>query len=695
VIREHTMSNVIIQGIDSLPGSYFAARYLQTCRDRIFYFAGADHGAAEGETIDLVMYASCRAAETTEIVLGRQEVESRLRRIAEDTDARTADIAAAWYFAGPTLTQNQRGTVERLLLACDRFDIQQFNLVEFDVIGISAESNRKQPAGSEAQARMSVHEIARFCKERHISCRVFQTSLVVGSGHPALEQSGIFSVFASALHSLKSEIEERAPQYFDFRTLRCCAHANATVNLIPAARVADLLLSISRKETTRDASFSIVNPGNTNFSDLCERIGVAYGLGLLCVEDFTSLNAIDRAFHERLAGLEKCFAREDLTPPNTEAYGVIDLSPEGAAFDEDEQIALFESLRRDQDQALASRRCRAAELPSRLGRQTITSNGSELNYHVGGSEGDAVVVLNALGQGLEYWYRLLDNLIDSHRIIIWEPRGTTAPPPPFGLAEQVNDLDAILQHEGIESAHLIGWCTGPKVAVDFYLRRPSAVRAMVFLNGTFKCDGSPEELNSPYEQNVESLLRMLVKKPAMATMVRKTFQAPAETNETDLFQGVDGEEASVSVLSLMNTHLKASVLAPFKTEQTTLNYAHQLIDFWSHDVRPQASEIKVPVLLIVAEYDQVATPAGSNVACDLFPNAHYLYLRGATHYCLYDRPEFLAGVLKPFFANPDGFSISTLAQSTAWPHADNVTAAATSFSDAPKSITATASFSSL
>src|SRR5712672_267787 len=135
------MSNIIIQGIDSLPGSYFAARYLQTCRDRIFYFAETNHGATEEATIDLVMYAARRIDETTEIALTRPEMESRLRRIEEDIDPAIADVAAVWYFAGPTSTGDQN--LERLLSACDRLGVKQFNFVEFDFIGISDESNRK------------------------------------------------------------------------------------------------------------------------------------------------------------------------------------------------------------------------------------------------------------------------------------------------------------------------------------------------------------------------------------------------------------------------------------------------------------------------------------------------------------------------------------------------------------------------
>jgi hypothetical protein len=62
----------------------------------------------------------------------------------------------------------------------------------------------------------------------------------------------------------------------------------------------------------------------------------------------------------------------------------------------------------------------------------------------------------------------------------------------------------------------------------------------------------------------------------------------------------------------------------------------------------------MPVLLMSAEYDQVATPAASFEAAALFPDARHIHVKGATHYCLYDRPEFVADMLKEFFRNADG-----------------------------------------
>jgi pimeloyl-ACP methyl ester carboxylesterase len=102
----------------------------------------------------------------------------------------------------------------------------------------------------------------------------------------------------------------------------------------------------------------------------------------------------------------------------------------------------------------------------------------------------------------------------------------------------------------------------------------------------------------------------------------------------------------------MNVDLKSFVLAPFRSIETTINYAHQMVDFWTHDVRTKSTQVQIPTLLISAEYDAVATPAAANAAAELLPKARHVHIKGATHYCLYDRPKFLAGLLKAFFSNP-------------------------------------------
>jgi pimeloyl-ACP methyl ester carboxylesterase len=644
------MHNILIHGIDSVLGSYVAARYFATSSCRIFYFLATN---TQIET-DLAAHVAGLIVELGG-TCGLQEIQQRLCRIGGDsaagksTDESPIAFNEAWCFANSQDSRNIRKALDRALTDSAALGCKEFNWVEFDA---AARQGAKMQGEQKGRGTISNDEVAQLCKAHGLQYRLFQTSMVLGHGNPVFEHGGAaLSKFLFMVHSFKAEIEGRSPQYFDFKALRCVEPADGLINIVTASLASELLVRLARLEETQNSSFSITNPQSTAFSDLCEHIGIAYNLGLLSSKDLTALNAVDRSFHQQIEEVG-CHIAGGAQEFNAEAYVVANLPHQNARIDEERWIAFFESVRHNHDKALAANRQRVAEIPGRLRRKTVSRDKPVLEYFVGGEAGPVIVLLNALGQGLECWYRLLDALMLDYRVIIWEPRGTAGPPLPFGMSCQVDDLDAVLRQEGVDSCHLVGWCTGPKVAIEFYLRRPLAVRSMAFLNGTLKCDGSPEELDSSYERNLETLCRMVVRKPAMATSVQKTLQSPEEKSEIEILEGPDHEEMSVTVLSLMNADLKSFVLAPFRSIETTINYAHQMVDFWAYDVRAKSTQVQVPTLLISAEYDAVATPAATNAAVELLPKALHVHIKGATHYCLYDRPKFVAGLLKAFFANP-------------------------------------------
>jgi pimeloyl-ACP methyl ester carboxylesterase len=639
--------NILIFGIDCWLGSSYAARCLQLANHRVLY--AADH-LREEEACAWLASAVEQIGNAKMAVLSPEEVSNRLQpshvgfNVDAAVTAAAADIAEVWFFADAGSCRDRLESVNKLISSWPMHGAEQLNYVQ-----VYAPSNYdSRQVNSNYGGPEPAEEVAQLCKTHNIACRIVQTSLVVGIGSPGLQTHDVFSEFLSELHDFKSEIEERSPQYFDFHALRCFAPPDAALNLITAARASELLLRMSRREMAEGHHYWIGGPQNTAFSALCERLSVAYNLSVLPVEDPATLNAVDRAFRERLGRIQDYLAAKPQRPAG-EVNGTSE--PDDAVFGEDGQIELFESVRRNQDDAAASRRQRVAHLPGRLTRKTVVRNGSELSYYVAGSTGSVVVLLNALGQGLEYWYRLMDALMESYRLIIWEARGTISPAQPFGLADQADDLEAILEHEDVEACHAVCWCTSPKMAIDFHLRRPSVFLTMTFLNSTFKCDGGPEDFDTPYEKNLASLCRMLVKKPSMAPSVMKTFQSRSEENEIEILEGSNSEQMSINVLSMMSAELKPHVLGPFKTEETTLNYAHQMMDFWANDSRQKAARVTIPVLMVGAEHDQIISPDSSEMGARLFPNARHVHLTGATHYFLYDRAEYLAGLLKTFFEN--------------------------------------------
>ena len=629
------MPNILIHGIDTLPGTHLAAKYLESPDNRVFYSAGTPAGIERA--VRRIVHKS-----TGHTFTGSRARLLPFSELTDNADPNAAHLDAVWLMVSAQFGRPQVDQVRRLLSSGVVDRAQKLNYAVFDEGGVRTEE--EIPDG----------EIAAFCNAKGLEYRIFHASLVVGEASAELGKgTGAFWRFLAALHALKTEIEERSSQYFDFQALRVLAPPEAGLNLIPAELAVELFLRIVETPAMAGGTFAVVAKENTTFAAVCERIAIAYGIGVLPVDRFDRLNAIDRIFHERSGDFHGYLMGGSPAPPNLDAYRAAGLSPGDYPFNEDEQIALLESLRADQDETWSSEKERAEGLPEGLAAKKLPQNGATLEYYVAGTTGPAIILLNALGQRLNFWFRLMAKLMGNYRLIVWEPRGTVAPPPPFGLDEQIADAEAILRQENIETCHLVGWCTGPKVAMEVYLRHPSLVRSMAFLNATFKCKGSPEELDSAYEHNMESLCRMLMRKPAAAATARQTFRAKAEDDEREMLKGPDNEEISVNVLSRMNVDVRTLVLAPFETEETILNYAHQLTDFWSYDSRPKARQIQVPVLLMGAEYDQVATPATSEIVSALFPKACHVHVSGATHYCLYDRAEFVADLLRTFFETPD------------------------------------------
>lgn len=617
------MREILIQGIDTSLGSHFAAMLMRSPDIRISYLPASTRTSAE-EISDRISFAAAESNRNQEDS-HRQQIADRLRK--HDTLTMASNIAEVWYFADEA-SGVEPDMLKELMIACLSTGTERFYYASEDLnVG---------PGQPTLEA-----EIVERCKACGIQHTIFHLSPILGDG-------GAIEKFLAELHSLKTEIEARAPQYFDFQALRCTAPTQATLNLLSPAAAAHLLAGFARSTHPAASSYVITSRSSTKFSALCETIGITYGISLLPVEDDAMLNAVDRIFGERTVDFRRHLTIEAAHPANT-LLSNVELFVEDAVLEEEIQITALESIRQRQENALAIRRKRIEQLPERLARKTLNRSDFPLDYYSAGTGQQTIIILNAIGQGLEYWYPLLNELIEDYRVVIWEPRGTVFPPPPFGLEEQVNDVEAIVQEEAIENCHLIGWCTGPKVAIDFYLRHPDLVQSMAFLNGTFKCAGSPEELDSPYEHNLESLCQLLVRKPTMADSVMKTLMARVEQGEVELLEGADAEQMSVSVLSRANPSLGSYLLAPFKTNATTVNYAHQLVDFWAHDARPKASAVRIPVLLVATEYDQVATPQASEQAAALFPNSQCVLVRGATHYCLYDRPEFVANLLRNFF----------------------------------------------
>jgi len=81
-----------------------------------------------------------------------------------------------------------------------------------------------------------------------------------------------------------------------------------------------------------------------------------------------------------------------------------------------------------------------------------------------------------------------------------------------------------------------------------------------------------------------------------------------------------------------------------------VRYARQLVDMWSVDVTAGADRVRVPMLFLGSEYDDIVAAGAVRAAAELFPAARYAELPGASHFCMYDRPGSLGDLIEGFLA---------------------------------------------
>jgi pimeloyl-ACP methyl ester carboxylesterase len=592
-----------------------------------------------------VLYAAPRPAfESFEALLrpltpkdgGR--LEGRLRRV----NARQIPAGAeVWHFLG-TGEEIEASFLEALQAA----NVAALNVVSVPYCG--GQRWRWLTQGSPPS-----NPVDRLRRGFHVT-RSFRTSLTI-TVPPAedLAQEGALH-FLATLFDLKTEIEERGSDFFEHRALRCMVGPEAPVNLIRLEHAAKMILAIA--ERADEGEYLVASETSMLCEEFLERVGAAYDVSLLVDAGdgprAGPQNRLDALFHLRLRN----FASHLVEPERVlleKSWRAADLEAGDGLTDADSLGELLERVHRQQQQSHEAMLARSAAIPDLQATRETGRDGQRFRYASIGAGDDTLVLLNALGQESIFLFRLMEQLRRRYRVLLWDPRGLDETDGSMTIPDHASDLAAILEEEGIDRCHLIAWCTGPKVAVEFGIRHPGRVRSMVFLNSTAKCAGSPSELDTPYERNFESLCRVLEQRPAMAQSVMNSLTASLGDEDADLLNDTDEQDASAAVLASMNRDLRKHVLRPFRNPESVIRYVKQLIDFWNYDLRETAGRIDVPVLLFSSEYDRVAAPQASEWIARSFPRSRLLHAQGATHYFLHDRADVMARMIEDFVGDHD------------------------------------------
>jgi pimeloyl-ACP methyl ester carboxylesterase len=415
-------------------------------------------------------------------------------------------------------------------------------------------------------------------------------------------------VFLTTLLRFKEEIEDRIPEYFTFHHL----------NLFQPTETAE-------------------------FSHYYAAIATVLGIDIRSVSTMEDLNPIEEVLHHRLMALDSdngssCFNWGDFDAEST---------PE----------LIVRTFLNEYNRIKSEQVAQAQQAVRSLQKKTINlSEAQALNYYVGGAGENTIVIVNAFGQSLAYWTMLIANLVKSHRLIIWLPRGNEDLRGGAGQANSISvhveDLKTVLRHEEVDTCDFVGWCTGPKLVIEFHARYPESVSSMTFVGPTFKGIPGRERLESPFEASLDPLLRMVDNMPRLAKPLSSSLQtillAPKAHVSSVAVHDPCARQQTSEMLSFVHTSLKSLVVEPFATEHSVVNYARQLVTFWAGDVSSKLESIRVPVVFIGGECDGIASPQLAKIAYEQIPGAKYLEVKGGSHYLQYEDHELLTDIINRF-----------------------------------------------
>lgn len=114
----------------------------------------------------------------------------------------------------------------------------------------------------------------------------------------------------------------------------------------------------------------------------------------------------------------------------------------------------------------------------------IKANGIEMNYEMSG-KGNCLVMIHGFTDNLNLWYNQVAPFSENHRLLTYDVRGfgkTEVREATYSMGLFAEDLRAVLEALGIESACVLGYSMGGRIALEFALAYPEMTTGLILAN---------------------------------------------------------------------------------------------------------------------------------------------------------------------------------------------------------------------
>ncbi|MEU7061388.1 alpha/beta hydrolase [Streptomyces sp. NPDC046197] len=272
-------------------------------------------------------------------------------------------------------------------------------------------------------------------------------------------------------------------------------------------------------------------------------------------------------------------------------------------------------------------------------------DGTQLAYHVRG-EGEPLVVLPGGPMRASAYLGDLGGLAAHRRLVLLDLRGTgdsavPADPATYRCDRQVDDVEALRLHLGLDRMDLLGHSAGGSLAVLYAARRPRRVARLVLVSTALR----PLGMRAGAEDRLAAA-RMREDEPWFDQAYPALRSWLAGTGDYDaacapFFYGRWDETA--------RAHAEAD------EQQTNEEAADRYFAEAAFDpvaTRAALQDLTAPVLVLTGGLDGGPRPEPARRAAEAFPHSEVAVQPGAGHYPWLDDPDWFVRRVGTFLGGP-------------------------------------------
>ena len=248
-------------------------------------------------------------------------------------------------------------------------------------------------------------------------------------------------------------------------------------------------------------------------------------------------------------------------------------------------------------------------------------------YYEESGSGEPLLLIMGIGGDLQGWALQVPELAKHFRVITYDNRGagrTSAPDRPYSIRQMAGDACALLDHLGIDKAHVLGFSMGGYIAQEFAIAHPERVEKLILLATACSIDGYGRAI-------VHSLMDVRRSNMSREQIVRQ--QAPFLYSPELLNDEARYERAILN--SVNNPYAQGDV--------GFLRQAEAILGF---DASDRVGSIQNKTLVAVGADDILVPPRNSEALAKLLPAATLKLLSGGHIGCIEFPHEYNAAFLE-------------------------------------------------